>query len=218
MKIMLISASPNKEKSQSFALAKEVLRGAQGAGAESEIIQLCDLKITPCLAQETCHKEILACPTKDDVPEILDKMLEAEGIILATPNYINQVTAVMKALMDRSNHFIHCKRLLGKYIAGVVSLGGGSDKEVLDYIKFYAHICGAQYSGGVSKMGPMNEKKKEQACKLGEKLAQDIRDKKEFPEQIKVIEQGRSHFKRLMQMMKDVWAPEYKYWQEKGWI
>jgi len=128
MKILLLSSSPHKEKSQTYLLAKEVLRGCGKTGIESEIIHLCDLKIEFCHHCEACHKKILSCPIRDDVRSILKKMLEAEGIILATPNYINQVTASMKAFFDRSSHFIHCKRLLGKYIAGVVSSGSGQDK------------------------------------------------------------------------------------------
>src|SRR4030042_4182409 len=105
---------------------------------------------------------------------ILKKMLEADGIILATPNYINQVTASMKALFDRSSQFIHCKRLLGKYIAGVVSSGSGQSQEVLDYIKYYGHTCGAQYSGGVSSAAQSIGEKTEEAIELGRKLAMDI--------------------------------------------
>jgi len=70
------------------------------------------------------------------VASILEKMLDAEGIILASPNYINQVTASMKALFDRSSHFIHCKRLLDKYVAGVVSSGSGQDTASLAIISY----------------------------------------------------------------------------------
>jgi multimeric flavodoxin WrbA len=145
-------------------------------------------------------------------------MLEADGIILASPNYINQVTASLKALFDRSSHFIHCQRLLGKYIIGVVSSGGGEDKDVLNYIKYYAHICGAQYSGGVSSCAYAIKEKIDDAYQLGKKLAQDIREKRLFSDQIEIIEQGREHFKKLIQLRKDDWKEEYQYWQDKGWL
>ena len=90
MKILLISSSPRKEKSQSFLLAREVLRGCLNETQEGEAIH-------------------------------------------------NQITASLKALFDRSSHFIHCKRLLGKYVAGVVASGSGQDKDVLNYIRYYAH-------------------------------------------------------------------------------
>lgn len=217
MKTLFISSSPHKEKSQTFLLAKEVLRGCANS-VESEVLHLCDYRIEFCRHCEKCHEKILQCPIKDDVRSILEKMLDAEGIILASPNYINQVTASMKALFDRSCHFIHCKRLLGKYVAGVVSSGSGQDKEVLDYIKYYSHTCGAQYVGGVSSRAPISNAKKEEAFNLGRSLTVAIKDKKLFPEQAKIIEAGKEHFKRIMEMRKDIWIAEYRYWKDKGWL
>lgn len=217
MKIFLISSSPRKEKSQTYLLAQEVLRGCSNP-VKSEVIHLRDYRIEFCRHCEACHKKILCCPIKDDVDIILKKMLEADGIILASPNYINQVTASMKALFDRSSHFIHCQRLLGKYVVGVVSSGSGQDKEVLDYIKYYSHTGGAQYAGGVSSAVPINDEKKPEAFNLGKSLSAAIKDKRLFPEQIKIIEAGREHFKRIMEMRKNEWQEEYRYWKDKGWL
>jgi multimeric flavodoxin WrbA len=218
MKILLISSSPHKEKSNTFILAKEVLKALGDQGAKCEIIHLSDCHIDFCRHCEECHKVILHCSVKDATAVILQKMLEVDAIILATPNYINQVTASMKALFDRSAHFIHCKRLLGKYIAGVVTSGSGQDREVLDYIKFYAHTCGAQYSGGVSSSAHKVKEKLEEAYQLGKKLTQDTKDKTVFAEQIEIIEQAKEHFKKIIQLRKEEWKEEYKYWQDKGWL
>lgn len=112
MKILLISSSPRKEKSNTFFLAKDVLLGLSQEEADIETVHLCDFKILFCKHCERCHKNMMHCSLSDDAHVILNKMLEVDGIILASPNYINQVTASMKALFDRSTHFIHCKRLL----------------------------------------------------------------------------------------------------------
>lgn len=218
MKVLLISSSPHKEKSKTFILAKEVLRGLLQEGVDCEIIHLDDVRVFFCKHCEECHRKILRCSVKDDAQAILRKMLEADAIILASPNYINQVTASMKALFDRSAHFIHCKRLLSKYILGVVSSGSGQDKEVLGYIKYYAHTCGAQYSGGVSCAAHSLEGKKEEAFKLGGELAADIKEKKVYPGQLEIIEKGRQHFAQIIKLRKDEWPEEYRYWQDKGWL
>lgn len=218
MKILLISASPRKEKSQTFFLAKEVLRGVLSEANNSTIIHLCDFKIEFCRHCEACHKKNMECPIKDGVANILKEMLEADGIILASPNYINQVTASLKALFDRASHFIHCKRLLGKYITGVVSSGSGQDEEVLDYISYYAHTCGAQYSGGISSNAHAIKNKYEEAFNLGKKFAQDIKEKKIYTDQTEIIEKGKEYFKKIILMRKDDWSGEYKYWQGKGWL
>ena len=141
MKILLISSSPRKEKSNTFILAGEVLKGAIDSGAKAETVHLFDHRIDFCRHCEACHKKIMKCPLKDDAAVILNKMLKADAIIIASPNYINQVNACMKALFDRSSHFIHCKRLLGKYIVGVSTSGSGYDKPVLNYIEYYGTMC-----------------------------------------------------------------------------
>jgi multimeric flavodoxin WrbA len=216
MNILLISSSPRKEKSQTFALAKKVLAGCNPE--QSEIIHLCDCEIKFCKHCELCHKKIMNCPIKDDVFMILKKMLDADGIILATPNYINQVTASMKALFDRSSHFIHCKRLLGKYVAGVVSSGSGMDKPVIDYLKHYSFTCGAQFAGSVYSKVPLSEEKMEEAFILGQKLATAIKNKKIFSNQMKIIEQGKDHFRNIIIARKHDWQEEYEYWKNKNWL
>ena len=149
---------------------------------------------------------------------ILRKMLAVDAILLATPNYINQVTASMKALFDRSAHFIHCKRLEGKYIAGVVTSGSGQNQEVLDYLKYYGATCGAQYSGGVSALRQFDQNKKDEAFQLGKKIAADLREKKLYPDQLQNIEKGRQYFTRVIKARKDDWQEEYVYWTQKGWL
>ena len=212
----MISASPRKNKSLTFVLATEVLAGCEPE--KTEIIHLCDYKIEFCRHCERCHKKVLDCPIKDDVSRILQKMLGADGIILASPNYINHVTGTMKTLFDRSSHFIHCKRLLNKYVAGVVSSGSGRDASVIDYLKHYALTCGAQFVGGVSSSVPLSEEQKKQAFKLGVKLASAIKNKKIFLSQMKIIEQGKEHFRSIVIARKTDWQEEYDYWKGKKWL
>ncbi len=218
MKLLLISSSPHREKSNTLGLAKEVLRGCANECGNPEIIHLSDLNVSFCRHCEECHRRILHCSVTDSVPGILNKMLAADGIILASPNYINQVTASMKTLFDRSSHFIHCKRLLGKYIVAAVSSGSGQDEDVLDYIKYYSHTCGAQYSGGVSSRVPLGKEKMEEAYRLGARLASEIKEKKAYPEQITLIEQGKQYFAEVIKKRKNEWIEEYQYWQDKGWL
>ena len=218
MKVVLISSSPHKEMSTTFLLAREVLKGLAQEGVSTESVHLYNHRIFFCKHCEDCHKILLHCSLKDDVHPILKKMLEADGIILASPNYINQVTASMKALFDRSAHFIHCKRLAGKYIAGVVSSGSGRNSEVLEYIKFYAHTCGAQYSGGISSGRQFNREKIEEALQLGARLAVDSKENKAYPEQMEAIERGIRHFREIIKARKNEWKQEHQYWLDKGWL
>jgi multimeric flavodoxin WrbA len=214
MKLLLISSSPRKLKSQTFQLALSMLEG-NDSEVKTEIIHLCDHSIEFCRHCERCHKKILACPIKDDVRSIIDKMLDADGIVLASPNYINHITASMKSLFERASHFIHCKRLRGKYIAGAVTSGSGNDKEVLAYMRHCSLTCGAYYVGGVSSRSPVTPEKKAEALRLGKQLVAAIRAKKNYPGQRKQIEEGIKYFKALVGRRKDSWSGEYLYWKEQ---
>ncbi|MDD4856998.1 MAG: flavodoxin family protein [Candidatus Krumholzibacteria bacterium] len=218
MKALLISSSPHLEESSTFLLAKEVLRGLGEEGVSCEEMHLHDYKVSFCESCEACHKKILQCPLKDDANTILRKMLDADGIVLASPNYINQVTGSMKVLLDRSSHFIHCKRLLGKYVAGVVTSGSGFADMVLEYIGYYGHICGGQYSGGVSATRVFGKDKKDEAFQLGKRMAADLLAKKLYPDQMKLIEDNKKHFAQIIKLRKNDWREEYQYWVEKGWL
>jgi multimeric flavodoxin WrbA len=217
MKVIVISASPRKKQSQTLLLAQELAKGL-GNAVKTEIIHLCDKKIGFCRSCELCHAKIMKCPIKDDVPAILKKMLAADGIVLASPNYINQVTGSLKALFDRSSHFIHCKRLEGKYVAGVVSSGGGWDRDVLEYIKHYSLMCGAQYAGGVSSQAPVPDAKKQEAAIAGKALRDAIKEKKLFPDQQKTLTAGKAFFLPIIISRKEPWKEEYRYWKDKGWL
>jgi len=216
MRVLLISSSPRKNKSQTFTLASEVLGVCNPEN--SEVIHLCDCEIKFCKHCERCHMKIMDCPIKDGVKYIMNRMLLADGIILASPNYINCVTASMKALFDRSSHFIHCKRLLGKYIVAVVTSGSGFDKPVVSYIKHYAFTCGAQFVAGISSRVPVDEKKMKEAQKIGERMRNAIEQKAVFKNQVKVIEQGKNHFRDLIIARKKLWKGEYEYWKKQNWL
>ena len=70
----------------------------------------------------------------DDLAElkhvlIKAKIVGAEGLILASPNYINNVSAQMKGFMDRCCGVVHCLQFWGKYGVSVVTSGGDGDEQ-----------------------------------------------------------------------------------------
>ena len=218
MKILLVSSSPRAEKSATYALAAEMLKGAQAAGAETETVQLAGKKLGFCHGCEACHRGAMVCPLKDDAHHIIMKMLNADGLVFATPNYINHVTAPLKALMDRTSNHIHCQRFLGKYTASVVTSGSGHNDPVCEYIASYGRLCGAQSSGAVS-CGPVPQAAELKAAfDLGAKLAADIKEKTVYPGQVSEIETRRRYFAEIIKRRKAEWDGEYHYYAEKGWL
>ena len=98
-KVLIIGGSPRKD-GNSELLCKEFARGANEAGNQTEYISLADKKIGFCTACYACEKG--SCPQKDDAAGIIQKMLAADVIVLATPVYFYTMSAQLKALIDRS--------------------------------------------------------------------------------------------------------------------
>ena len=81
--VLVISASPRKG-GNSDTLCDEFIRGAQESGNQAEKIFLASKNIKYCIGCGVCNTTH-RCVQKDDMAEILDKMVEADVIVLATP-------------------------------------------------------------------------------------------------------------------------------------
>jgi multimeric flavodoxin WrbA len=98
-KILAIYGSPRR-RGNTATLLKHAVRGAVDAGAQVDEIILRDLKISPCLEIYACKKEG-RCAIKDDFHQVMDQILSAKGLILASPIFFYTVSAHTKILMDR---------------------------------------------------------------------------------------------------------------------
>jgi len=99
MKVLAISASPRKG-GNSDVLCDQLLKGASESGNEVEKINLSDLKISPCVACYSCQK-FGRCVKKDDMERVLNELIHADIIVLATPVYCYSMDAQMKIMIDR---------------------------------------------------------------------------------------------------------------------
>ena len=99
-KVLILSASPRKG-GNSDVLCDQFAKGAQEAGHNVEKIRVCDHKIAPCVACYYCQTHQDQCALKDDMPAILDKMMAADVLVLATPVYFYSINAQLKAVIDR---------------------------------------------------------------------------------------------------------------------
>ncbi len=97
--VVVISSSPRKG-GNSDSLCDEFIKGAESAGHSVEKISLRSQKINYCTGCGVCYNTKV-CPQKDDMPEILDKMITADVIVLASPIYFYTMCGQMKTLIDR---------------------------------------------------------------------------------------------------------------------
>lgn len=101
MKVIVISTSL-RAHSNSDALANEFIRGAQDAGHDVEKISLVDKNVQFCKGCLACQK-LGKCVIKDDVNDIMAKVLNADVVVWATPIYYYEMSGQMKTLIDRMN-------------------------------------------------------------------------------------------------------------------
>lgn len=100
-KVLVLSASPRKG-GNSDTLCDQFILGAEEAGNQTEKIFLKDKEINYCTACDTCLENDGNCIQDDDMAEIMDKMIEADVIVMATPVYFYTMNAQMKTVIDRT--------------------------------------------------------------------------------------------------------------------
>jgi multimeric flavodoxin WrbA len=105
MKVVAFNGSPRKD-GNTFALINHVFKPLQKEGIETELVQLGGNLIHGCSACYQCHKNKSSRCVQDDdmVNGCIEKMLKADGILLASPTYFADITPEMKALIDRAGY------------------------------------------------------------------------------------------------------------------
>jgi len=102
MNITVFNGSPRAEKGNTHFMVEAFLKGARGAGAETENIFLAKRKIKPCTGCFCCWvKTPGECAIKDDMAELRGKFTAADIVVFATPLYVDNVTGIMKNFMER---------------------------------------------------------------------------------------------------------------------
>ena len=99
--ILIISSSPRRG-GNSDLLCDAWMEGARKAGHHVEKIRLAEHAIGPCRGCGACDRPGQACPQNDDMAALLQKMLAADTVVLATPVYFYSVSGQMKTFIDRT--------------------------------------------------------------------------------------------------------------------
>lgn len=99
-KILILSGSPRKG-GNSDLLCDEFMRGALEAGHEVEKVRVQEKKVAPCIACYACRDSGI-CAIKDDMADLMQKMIDCDVMVLASPVYFYSIDAQLKAVIDRS--------------------------------------------------------------------------------------------------------------------
>ena len=83
-------------------MCEQFKKGAEAKGHQVELVRIMEKNIGFCRACDGCMRNGGTCVLKDDMAEILDKMVTADAIVLATPVYFYTMDGQMKTFIDRT--------------------------------------------------------------------------------------------------------------------
>ncbi len=138
MKVLMICASPRK-KSNTMMVLERCARAIEERGVETEIVSLRKMNIESCRACLSCAKEH-RCKIDDGLNEIIEKIKESEGFIVASPVYFGTARGDIMSALQRigmvsrvSDNFLSWK--VGGPIA--IARRGGHTATIQEMLMFY---------------------------------------------------------------------------------
>ena len=147
LKTLGISTSPRRD-GNSDLLVRKALDGAEEAGSTIEHLRLCDYRIEGCSECYNCSSTG-DCSMKDGYQPILDKMLEADRLIFATPVFFMTVSAQAKLLIDRGQCLWVRHTVLHKPLFEpkrdrrgiIIAVGGSRGQKQFDCVRQPIQFC-----------------------------------------------------------------------------
>lgn len=156
-KVLILSGSPRKN-GNSDLLCDQFATGAAEAGHMVEKIRVAEKNVGYCRGCYAC-KSTGVCAVRDDMAEILQKMIDADVIVLASPVYFYSVDAQLKAVIDRTvARWLEVKNKEFYYIVTMADEGNSSADTTLSCFRGYADCVDGAKEMGVIIGGGAYEK------------------------------------------------------------
>lgn len=152
-KVLILSGSPRKN-GNSDILCDEFMKGALSSGNEVTKIRVAEKNVGYCRACYAC-KNSGKCVIDDDMADILQKMIDADVIVLASPVYFYSIDAQLKAVIDRTvARWLEVKNKEFYYIVTAADEEAASAETTLACFRGYADcVEGAKEMGVIYGMG-----------------------------------------------------------------
>jgi multimeric flavodoxin WrbA len=143
MKVVAFNGSARKDGNTAI-LVNTAFKELKKAKIETELVQLAGKKISGCIACGKCfeNKDKRCVVANDILNECIEKMLEADGIILASPTYFADISTNMKALIERSGFVARANKDMfrRKVGASVVAVRRGGAIHAFDSMNHFFFI------------------------------------------------------------------------------
>ena len=125
MNAIVINASPRK-KWNTAEVMQSAQKGAESVGAETEYINLCDLVFKGCRSCLVCKmkdKTKGKCYWRDDLTPVIEKILDADALLIGSPIYFGEPTSEFRALLERLIFCVMSYDDGSSYFTGKVNVG-----------------------------------------------------------------------------------------------
>ncbi|MFV0424832.1 MAG: flavodoxin family protein [Bacilli bacterium] len=145
MKVLILNGSP-KSNGNTFTALNIVCNELNKQKIETEIIQIGNKNIRGCAACGHCIKnQDRKCSIKDEVNDIIPKMIEADGIIISSPVYYSGVNGTMKSFLDRAFYVLGVngslmRHKVGASVVAVRRSGGMTTFNELNHFLNYSEM------------------------------------------------------------------------------
>ena len=212
-------------KKHTYSAAEKFLEQLENfEDIDYEIVPLSNYRLETCKGCITClDKGAEHCPLKDDRDKLIEKMINSDGVIFATPNYSFQVSGMMKVFLDRLGFFFHRPQFFGKTFTSIVTQGIYGGKDIIKYLDFVGQGLGFNTVKGccITTREPLpdkiEKKNNEVIKKQANKFHRKFKSKKYPPPalvRLIMFRMSRTNIKiELNEELRD-----YTYYREKGWF
>jgi len=202
----------SRRKQNTFGLLRSISSVLERSDISTEIINLSDYTILPCSGCEQCMRSG-SCPLDDDVPHLMERMVQADGVIFSSPVYMGNVTGTCKQFLDRLCVWYHRPVLTGIPVLCASTTAGGSLKYVLKYLERTAVTLGMHPAGRIGR----NVRT----------ISEDI-SSREISEFITHLKTDKSYFRPSVSQIINfnvqkilasaVLKEDEAYWRKQGWL
>jgi len=219
MKILAICGSPRK--GNSYKALKEIRDIFPHI--DYEILHLNNMNLNFC---KGCYGCVVRgeekCPLKDDRDMIIEKMMEADGIIFASPVHSLMVSVLMKNFFDRFAYLAHRPQFFDKYAMSMVTCSGYGGEDALKYmgkmisVFGFNRVASLELQFRVGKMAEEHKRKNTEKIKdavtaLISRIEKGEKDKPTISLMIPF-----NIFKYVSQVDRDNMKADYEYYKDKG--
>ena len=191
---------------------------------EYEIVVISNYNLKICKGCKLCidNGEEL-CPLKDDRDILMNKIMESDGVVFASPNYSFQVSGQMKVFLDRFGYLLHRPQFFGKTFTCIVTQGIYGGKDIVKYLDFVGRSLGFNVVKGlvIKTLEPISEAVR---IKANETLENQSRKffrqlvKKKYPSpsllKLMLFRLSRTSIKMILN---DDFR-DFRYFSEHGWF